>query len=178
MFDRALLHLFLTSAILTPLPAYAVDKRGAVGQSRAIETLLACRKVAGSADRLACVDRELDRLSARIDSGSVTVIDKAQVERQRREQFGLAPKGSSLFVGDADGGAAKQVEGIIAGASIDALGKWAFVLQDGSRWHQIDDYAIGGTPRAGTPVVISRAALNSFKMSVGGQPAIRVRRVG
>ncbi|WP_174285957.1 hypothetical protein [Sphingomonas bacterium] len=175
---RPLLHLVSALALLAPLPALAADKRDATDQSQAIATLLACRKIATSADRLACVDRELDRLSARIDAGSIAVVDKAQVERQRREQFGLAPKGSAIFANEANGGTVKEVRGAIASASTDASGKWVFALQDGSRWHQIDDYTIGSTPRAGTTVLITRAALNSFKMSVGGQPAIRVRRTG
>ena len=178
MLNRPLLHLVPALALVASFPAHATDKRSAADQSRAIDTLLACRKVAVAADRLACVDRELDRLSARIDSGSVAVVDKAQVEKERREQFGLAPKGSAIFADDANGGVVKEVKGAIASASTDASGRWIFILQDGSRWHQIDDYAIGGTPRAGTPVRITRAALNSFKLSVGGQPAIRVRRTG
>ncbi len=175
-------HLTLSFALallgLISPSASAAEKRAAADQSQAIDTLLACRAIAVRADRLACVDSELDRLSARINSGSVAIVDKVQIERQRREQFGLAPKGSAIFLNEAGGGVVKEVRGTIVSASTDASGKWAFLLQDGSRWHQIDDYTIGGTPRTGTLVVITRAALNSFKMSVGGQPAIRVRRTG
>ena len=178
MLNRRLLPLAPALALLLPMPAHAADKRAAADQSRAIDTLLACRAIAVPSDRLACVDRELDRLSARIDAGSVAVVDKAQVEQKRREQFGLAPKGSEIFANEPNGGIVKDVKSAIASASTDTSGRWVFVLQDGSRWHQIDDYPIGGTPRTGTAVVITRAALNSFKMSVGGQPAIRVRRTG
>ena len=179
MSNRHLLHLVPALAAVMAPPVHAADKRAKADQSQAIDTLLSCRKIAAPTDRLACVDRELDRLSARIDSGSVAVVDKVQVEQQRRADFGLAPRGSAIFAGDANGGTTvKEVKGAIASASMDASGRWVFVLQDGSRWHQIDDYAIGGTPHAGTPVLITRAALNSFKLSVGGQPAIRVRRTG
>ena len=165
-------------ALVTPWCAHAADKRVLSDQSDAIDALLACRKVTVAAERLACVDRELDRLSARIDSGTVAVVDKAQVERRRREQFGLAPKADVMFASGPDGTTVKEVKSAIATASTDGAGKWIFVLKDGSRWRQIDDYTIASTPRAGTPVVITRAALNSFKMSVGGQAAIRVRRTG
>ena len=149
--NRRPLHLAAALVLLVPLPAIAADKHATADQTRAIDTLLACRPIAVAAERLACVDRELDRLSARIDSGSVAVVDKAQVEKQRREDFGLAPRGSALFAGEPNGGVVKEVKGAIARASTDASGRWVFALQDGSRWHQIDDYAIGGTPRVGTP---------------------------
>lgn len=173
-------RLFCATALLIlvmPIGVQAAEKRIAADQSRAIDTLLACRAINVPTERLTCVDRELDRLSAQIDSGSIAVVDKAQVERQRRAHFGLASRGSEIFASEPNG-AVKEVKGTVSSASTDAYGKWVFFLKDGSRWHQIDDYPIGGTPNAGTPVVITRGALNSFKMSVGGQPSIRVRRTG
>lgn len=171
-------HLALSLIILAPSPVWASDRHPAVDQSKAIDALIACRRIAPPTERLACVDREIDRLTTQIDAGTVAVVDKAQVERRRREQFGLAARGDALFANQPGGGEVKEVKSTLASASTDTYGKWVFVLQDGSRWHQIDDYPIGGEPRVGTPVVVTRAALNSFKMSVGGRAAIRVRRTG
>jgi hypothetical protein len=49
-------------------------------------------------------------------------------------------------------------------------------LEDGAVWRQIDQEVLGKPPKAGTAVEIRKAAMGSYRMKIGGQPAIRVRR--
>ena len=69
-----------------------------------------------------------------------------------------------------------QVEEILASAHQDADGKWIFRLENGAVWRQIDDYALYKDPRPGAKITIERALLGSYKLSVDGQPGLRVHR--
>ncbi len=140
-----------------------------------VRKLLDCRALPGAAERLACFDREAAALGGDVDKGRVVVVDKAEVRAAQRARFGLAAPGLELFAGK-DGAPLSKVSTTIASAGTDGVGKLLITLADGSRWHQIDDYALTHAPRAGQPVVIARAAVGSFKMSIAGQAAIRVRR--
>ncbi len=152
----------------------------ATGASKApvspgVARLLACRALPGGAERLGCFDREAATLGGDLDKGAVVVVDKAQVRAAQRARFGLPAPGLDLFAGK-DGERQASVKTSVASAGTDPFGKLVITLADGSRWHQIDDYSLALNPRAGQPVVIARAAVGSFKMTVAGQAAIRVRR--
>ncbi len=152
--------------------AVAADKPPS---SPGVKRLLACRAVPDGAERLGCFDREAAALGGEVAKGQVVVVDKAEVRAAQRARFGLAAPGLELFAGK-DGAPLQTVKTSIAGAGTDQFGKLFITLADGSRWHQIDDYALALTPRAGQSVVIARGAVGSFKMTIAGQAAIRVRR--
>ena len=141
----------------------------------AIAKLLACREVTDTSARLGCFDKAAAALGGAVSSGSVVVVEKAQVRAAQRASFGLPPPGLEVFAGK-DGQRLSRVETKIAAGSINQFGKVLVTLADGSRWHQIDDYPLSHGPKPGDPVVISRAAIGSFKMAIAGQTAVRVVR--
>lgn len=155
-------------------PAIAADQ---VRSSPAMARLLGCRSLPAADARLACFDREASALGGSVDRGAVVVIDKAEVKKAQRARFGLSAPGIDLFAGP-DGARLSSLAGTVAGAGAgsDSSGKWFVTLADGSRWRQIDDYSLSRSPRAGQGVVITRAAIGSFKMTLAGQASIRVRR--
>jgi hypothetical protein len=63
----------------------------------------------------------------------------------------------------------------VKSARADAYGHWTIVLEDGAVWRQIEG-ELGRDPHAGSKVTIHRAALGSFKMSIDGEPTIKVHR--
>lgn len=160
--------------------AVAAIASGAIGATNApvspnLAKVLGCRAISAPDERLTCFDREVTTLGDHLAKGQVVVVDTAQVREARRARFGLAAPGLELFAGK-DGQPVSRVTATVAGASTDGYGKLLVSLADGSRWRQIDDYTLGRTPRAGDAAVITRAAIGSFKMTIAGQAAIRVRR--
>lgn len=164
--------LVLVGMLASTDEATAAERASAVP---GVKELLACRALPAAAERLACYDRGAATLGGEVDRGQVVVVDKAEVRAAQRARFGLPAPGLELFAGK-DGAPLQTVKTSIAGAVTDPFGKLLVTLADGSRWHQIDDYSLARTPRAGQPVVIFRAAVGSFKMAIAGQGAIRVRR--
>lgn len=79
--------------------------------------------------------------------------------------------------GDDGKDAIKQIDGNISGVSTNRDGGYVFSLADGSRWTQIDDRPIALEPRSGDKVVVSKAAMGSYMLSVRRQPGVRVRRI-
>lgn len=103
----------------------------------------------------------------------MVVIDRQQVDETRRNLFGVALPATGLF---GSGNDLSQIETTLTRASVDDNGRWSFVLANGTRWTQTDDYIIARRPRANDKVLIKRAALGSFRLSVGGQPGVKAKR--
>lgn len=147
----------------------------AAPSSPEMAALVECRAITDDGARLACLDREVASLAARVSSGSVVLVSRSTVLAKRQARFGLPGPDSDLFK-DKNGQSVASVKGTVRTAATDGYGKWVIVLADGSRWHQVDDYSLSSTPLAGQSVVINRAAIGTYKMAVEKQASIRVRR--
>lgn len=148
----------------------------AQGSPAGFERLMACRGLSESAARLACFDREAGAVGAAVARRDIVVVDREAVGKTRRSLFGLALPNLGIF-GDDGKDAIKQIDGVVAGVSTNRDGGYVFSLADGSRWTQIDDRPIAIEPRSGDKVVVRKAALGSYMLSVGRQPDVRVRRL-
>lgn len=142
----------------------------------AFQALVGCRAITDPAARLACFDSRSAELDAATRRRDVVVLDSRQMRDTRRTLFGLSlPK--LPFLGDDGAAEVKSVEGVVSRARLDADGRWIIALKDGPTWHQTDGNVVALEPRDGSKVVVRRAALGSFMMSIDRQPGIRVRRV-
>ena len=141
-----------------------------------INQLLACRSIGVAAARLACFDQKAAQTGDALDKKSLVVIDREAVHSTRRSLFGLALPDLDLF-SDSSDDAIKQIEGIIATVSNNRDGGYVFTLAEGSRWTQVDDRPIALEPRGGEQVIIKKAAMGSYMLSVNRQPGVRVRRI-
>ncbi len=146
------------------------------GPPAGFERLLACRGLSESAARLACFDREAGAVGEAVARRDIVVVDREAVGKTRRSLFGLALPDLGIF-GDDGKDAIKQIDGVVAGVSTNRDGGYVFSLADGSRWTQIDDRPIAIEPRGGDKVVVRKAALGSYMLSVRRQPDVRVRRL-
>ena len=145
---------------------------------RQIESLLACRNLTENSARLACYDKEAGTLSQAISSKEVVVIDREGVRKTKRTLFGLAlPRIGILDDNDSNETEITQVEGVIASVRNNPEGGYLFLLKDGAAWTQADDKPIALEPEAGDKVVVKKAALGSYMLSVQGQPGVRVKRI-
>lgn len=139
--------------------------------SRAVQ----CRAIADPQERLACYDREVAAMAAAEAANEIRVVDRQQVRSTRRSLFGLTLPDLNIFGGDADD-PMNEINGTIRTVTRLPDRKWAFTLEDGARWVQIDTRQLVSDPRAGHTVRIRRAAMGSFLANINRNTAIRVRR--
>jgi hypothetical protein len=147
----------------------------AKARAAAFQSVLDCRTIGDNAQRLACYDAAAAKMGEAEAKGDIVVIDRAQAQAAHREAFGLHVPSLDFVTRALKPEEVDQIQGVVKAARADAYGKWTFVLQDGAVWRQIAD-ELERDPHAGSKVVIHRAALGSYKMSVDGQPTIRVHR--
>jgi len=164
----------LALALAAPGPALAKGPKANL-HAAALQSVLDCRGIAEAAQRLACYDAAAAQMGEAEAKGDIVVIDRAQAQKAHREAFGLHVPSLDFVTRALKPEEVDQVQGVVKAARADPYGKWTFVLEDGSVWHQISDQ-LDRDPKAGSKVTIHRAALGSYKMSVDGQPTIRVHR--
>lgn len=155
---------------VTAVPSVTAHKQ----RAPLLASVLQCRGVAEPTTRLACFDKSVAALGSAEASQDVIVIDQQQIRETRQSLFGISIPGGGLFGSGSD---LPQIETTLANAFVARDGRWTFQLADGGRWVQTDDYTISRQPRLNDAVVIKRAALGSFRLSIGGQPAVKVRRL-
>ena len=159
---------------LLAAPALAAPK--SMESSPVVKELKDCRAAVEPAARLACYDAAVGRLLDAEAKRDVVVVDRVQVREARKSLFGLALPELKIFGSGDKEADIDQIETTLASAQMDQNARWLFILADNARWRQIDDYSLGRQPRNGDKVRVMRAALGSFKLSVNGASAVRVRR--
>lgn len=152
------------------------SKPVATGNSAQVDHLMQCRAIAAADQRLACFDRESEAMASAIAKKDLVFVDKEKATAAKRSLFGFSiPNFGGLFGGGDD--EIQQIEGTVKSTGHNADGGWIITLADGSTWSQTDDWP-GLDPRPGKKVVIRRAALGSFRLTIPGQNGIKVKRIG
>ncbi|HEY0102078.1 MAG TPA: hypothetical protein VGB60_01290 [Brevundimonas sp.] len=141
-----------------------------------LQRLLACRAVTETTARLACFDATAGALETAHRDGSLVVVDRGQMDRARRETFGIDLPALPRLFGSRAGPELSEIETTLVSATINPREEWTFRLADGSTWRQTDSGSVQFRNRPGQPVRIRRAAMGSFLMTVGGSRAIRAER--
>ncbi len=133
--------------------------------AKVVQEIDSCRRIADSAQRLACFDRTAAALINATRTREVVVLDEQEVRRTERSLFGFSLPKINLFGGGGrDGKAADarpkvdRIESRITSMAQASYGRWVFALADGSRWETIE-MSTTLRPRVGDPIVIRRAAL-------------------
>lgn len=166
--------LLLAAAIaLAASPAVAAEP----AEPAVITALKACRALVADAERLACYDRAAASVSKAQETGEVIIIDKQAARAARRQAFGLELPTLSILDKGADKSETEALQSVVKGVRTDAERRLVVTLEDGAVWRQIDDTALGKPPSPGDSIEIRKAAMGSYLMKIGKQPAVRVRRV-
>jgi hypothetical protein len=139
----------------------------------AVQAVVDCRKIADDTQRLACFDAAVATMATAVTNGDLVSLDRQQRTAVRRQAFGLRLPSLSLLD---NGKPLDDVQETLSSARQDADGKWIFVMEGGEIWRQIDDGQIYPEPHAGSLVVIRRASLGSFMLSVDKQAGVRAHR--
>lgn len=142
----------------------------------AVQAVVDCRKLDDNVQRLACYDAATDALTKATATGDLVTLDRQQRRTVRKQAFGFTLPALAMFDVGEKGETMNSVDETLASARQDAQGKWTFVMQDGSVWRQIDDEFLSRDPRPGSAIVISKAMMGSFMLSVDKQPGVRAHR--
>lgn len=144
-----------------------------------LDQVLACGTVTNEAERLACYDSAVAQLRAAHESGNLVAVDRQQVQEIERDAFGFSlPSLPQIFRRGDDSGTPEVAEMALTveRVSLRGDGTGTFTMSNGQVWSQIDGMNARHV-RVGTQVIIRRATMGSFMMSVpSGGPALRVRR--
>ena len=164
----------LLAAPLVALPATAAEINP---PPAAFAKLLECRAISDAAQRLACFDTNVGAMETAVASKDLVIADRAQINTAKRSLFGLNLPSFAIFGGkDDEKVEISEIESIIVSTRLGPDRNWRFVLQDGSKWTQIDRRQMTPDPRKDMPIKIRRAAVGSYLANVGKQIAIRVVR--
>lgn len=177
MTKTALTVLTIAAAAAIAPGSRAAPGRAIEGKASLFEAVTRCRTIVDPTERVGCYDRSVEALQAAEQKHDVAIVDRAQVRETKKTLFGLTLPKLPVFGHADDGQEIAQIDGTVASATIDR-GSWLIRLADGSSWRQVDDIELGRRPRAGDKVVVKRAALGSFRMTIAGSPGIKVRREG
>jgi len=164
-------------ALLSTTVSAAPRKPATTSTPAQIQRLLGCRALADAAQRLACFDRETSALDQAMARKDLVVIDRERATAARRSLFGFSvPSFGGLFGGDEN--EVKEIQSTVANVARNPEGGWTIKLADGSTWTQTDDSPIALRPERGQKIVVRRGTLGSFRLSINGQPGVRVKRIG
>lgn len=170
--------LLLAAAIALAVPVVASPALAAEPAEPAVITALkACRAITADAERLACYDKAAQSVSKAQETGEVIIIDKQAARAARRQAFGLELPTLSILEKGVDKAETEKMQSVVKASRVDAEQRLVVTLEDGAVWRQIDDTMLGKPPKAGDTIEVKKAAMGSYMMKIGSQPAIRVRRI-
>ncbi|MBD3837070.1 hypothetical protein [Brevundimonas sp.] len=141
------------------------------------DQLIRCRSVQDVATRLSCYDAATAAFETATSTGSVVVLDRAEVEASQRQAFGFDINVLNPFAREGRPEEISSITSTLQSArQIGAGKKWLVTLEDGSTWLQIDSSSPYVRRETGQEIRVRRASLGSFMMTVGSSSAFRVRR--
>jgi hypothetical protein len=132
-------------------------------------SLIACASVKKNSERLACYDQAIARLAS--DSSAA-----AAPERSAEAMFGAHATASRDSAQSAEREELAAVSARVTALRQEASGALVIDLDNGQQWRQTSG---SSSPllEIGHEVTITRAALNSFRMSTPSGRALKVKRV-
>lgn len=133
-------------------------------------SLRACASVKRNSERLACYDQAIEQLSS--DSAAAT----GTVERSAEAMFGASAARSNEPASTIEREEVTSLRAHVTAMRHDSSGALVIDLDNGQQWRQT-----GGSSspllEVGHEITITRAALNSFRMSTPSGRALKVKRV-
>ncbi|HEY2708180.1 MAG TPA: hypothetical protein VGI95_09010 [Caulobacteraceae bacterium] len=154
----------------------AMAAKAPPSRAPAVQAVVDCRKIDDGIQRLACYDAAVAAMDTAESSGDLVTLDRKQRTTVRRQAFGFSLPALAMFDAGEKGDAVDSINETLTRARQDPQGKWTFVMEDGAIWRQIDDDFLSRDPHPGSAIVIKRASMGSFMLSVDGQPAVRAHR--
>jgi hypothetical protein len=159
----------------------AVAQTPAPATPEAVSAVFACAQVQSDEERLTCYDRAVGNMQRAQTEGDLVAVDREQIQTIQRESFGFSlPSVGRLLpdFGRRDGESFDELEMRIVSVIERANGRYAFEMENGQTWVQVDAQRVYNV-REGDVITVRRAALGSYMLSPSrGGAAHRVRREG
>ncbi|WP_296600038.1 hypothetical protein [Phenylobacterium sp.] len=165
--------MLITLALAAPAAAPARFETGEV----MLKDLAECGKLADGAAELDCYRRAAGALVRAEATGAIIVVDREEAREVRRQSFGLSLPSLALFDKGSPDAELDSVVDQVRAARQDGTGRWVLQLNSSGTWIQVETVPLRTRPTTGSTVAINRAALGSYKMRIGDQNAVRVRRI-
>ena len=156
---------------LAPPAAWGQDARAALPAS--VSGVIACTPIPDPAARLACLDTAAATLKTAAESGELVILDRQQVRKSQRENFGRDHPAE--LPGIAPGPTQATFEVSAVGRGHD--GHWVLVLKEGGRWRLTEDQYLSHEPQPGAKARISKGALGSYFIALDGGQGLRASRL-
>lgn len=168
----------MTIGFVVVLSAVATPASAQKTASATVDAVVACQSEQDDQARLRCFDAAAAALQQAQSSGSIVVVDKADVRRTRRSLFGFALPKLPFFSGDDTADEAPQeLEAKIASARSLGNDKWQFALDSGAVWQTTQPSPYFRTPKPGQTVKLKKGSLGAYFASVDGGRPVRAMRV-
>lgn len=160
--------MLLSRIALAVALALAVVAGSTVAADVVPPALLSCASVKKNSERLACYDQTIEHLSS--DSPTAAVPEKSA-----EAMFGAHAAAVRSSAPEAEREELPSVSARVTAVRHDASGALLIDLDNGQQWRQTS----GSAPllEVGHEVTITRAALNSFRMSTPSGRTLKVKRV-
>jgi hypothetical protein len=152
--------------------AFAASPAG-MKMAAVVQAVIDCHAVPDNAQRLACYDDAVGKFIDAKTKGDVVVMDREQVSKARRSVFGLDLPDLSF-----DRGALNEPDTMTSTITeVKRVGgaMWLMTIEGGAKWVQVSG-RFQTPPHVGSKVVIRRAGVGSYMMSVDGGREVRVGR--
>lgn len=169
---------FTACLLAASVPAAAAETPG--DRAGMLDAAIRCTTITDPGERVACYDAAVGRIAEASRSGSVALIDKAEVTKARRSLFGFPLPDIRLFGGGKDVPPALKPEAVekleTKIASVGQGRGLLLTLEEGGTWRVIDE-AVPVQPKAGEAIAIRRGAMGGYLANIAGRRALRVQRV-
>lgn len=159
-------------------PSASAQDRPKANDAGAAAVLFSCQSIIDDGRRLECYDREVGALQDAQANKDVVIVDQEEIRKTRRNLFGFSLPKIALFQrGDDVEEEIREIDDTLGAFSFGPRGRAQFTLSNGARWIQTDNLPVLGKPKVGDKVRIESAAFGSFKASIEGRRAVRVKRL-
>jgi hypothetical protein len=170
---RLLGYIGAIAAIAVPVGANA---QSTADPARVVDELLACRSIAESGARLACMDRTAAAIADARDKKQIVVLDRDDVREAKRSVFGFSLPKIKLFGKGDDEPEVTEINGKVANVRDAGNGRLMIRLAEGTNW-QTTETSLGFSPKPGDTIRIQAGILGSYKASIGKGRAVKIKRV-
>jgi len=143
-----------------------------------VEGLISCRKIAEEDQRLACYDAKVEAIVVATDAGDVTIVNRADVDRTRRQLFGFTVPNLGIFKRDeTDKEASELLETSITSARRLTAKTWRFTTAEGAVWEISSAPPRLSTIKPGDAVQFKKASLGFYFIRINGKLGVKGKRV-
>lgn len=143
-----------------------------------INDLRNCHAIANEEARLACYDTKVSTIIAASDAGDVTIVDRDDISRTRRQLFGFTVPNIGIFKDDnEDKEAAELLETIITSARRVSEKTWRFTTAEDAVWEINNAPARLASIKSGEPVSFKKASFGFYFIRINGQLGVKGKRV-